>query len=1173
MNISKSDQIQIYYELAMSIGTSLDLYTMLRESLTTILKKLNCPAGGVHFLMEGNKYEKIITIPKDAGYINDYENILERLSEINKMSLPICGKMDQYFYTILEIPELGILILLNNGTFDLEFLKSLSPIFSKLAVSCKACIQNEELMLHKNNLQELVDSKTKELTEKNFQLTEEIEHRTKYEVALKKNEEKYRELVQNANSIILRWDSDGRITFFNEFAQDFFGYTEDEILGEHVVGTIVPEIESTGRDLKLLMNDICKNPKNYEYNSNENRKKDGTTVWVAWTNKILTNNKGEHVGTLSIGADITEKRKIEKELIESEEKFRLLSDQSLLGITILQDNRVKYVNKALADILEYPVEEMLSWNPADPTKTIHPDDIEFTLGQAMKKKQGEKDVALHYRFRVITKSGKVKWVENFSKTIQFEGKPADLVTQIDITERKKMEDNLVESERRYRALFTNEIDAICIFEIGNKRIVEANDAWLNLYGYEKKDLNWLTTDDITAEIELTNEAIKRSSNLGQILIPKRHHKKKDGTIFTVEISAGPFIWKNEKFMHALTRDITERDRAEEKLKESESLLAETQKIAQLGSWEYDVKTDYLKWSDETFKIAGKERKENLLLQEYLETVHPDDISILQSTLEKSSNNKKSYEIELRHLRPDGTYNYTLTRGKPIYNNNELVKFIGSVLDITERKKAEQELHRAKEAAESANKSKSAFLANMSHELRTPLNAILGFAQLMGRDPHVTSEQLRNLDTISQSGEHLLSLINDVLEFSKIEAGRMVLNDGDFDLYSLLRGLEEMFKLKANQKKLSLEFDFSRDTPQFIRTDENKLRQILINLLGNAIKFTERGKITLSLKANVEDIDTNKYMLHFNVNDTGVGIEKDMQNHIFEAFVQSYKKQLSTQGTGLGLSICRKYVELMNGSLKVESELNKGTKFTLAIPVKSVNRVIDDVSLMSERVLNLSKGQNKYRLLVAEDDNNNREMLVKLLDSVGFEVKQAINGEEAFSKWSAWKPHLIWMDLRMPVMDGYETIKKIRYSENGKDPIIIALTASVFEEDKKKVINIGSNDFVRKPFKESDIFRMLEKYLHVKFDYGMSINSPKTISKKISTNESFENVGKLTCDLLEKLKEAVELSDTVLIHDFIEEIKSENKAIASVLFELEDNFAYDEMLEIIQKIKDVNLNKV
>ena len=504
-------------------------------------------------------------------------------------------------------------------------------------------------------------------------------------------------------------------------------------------------------------------------------------------------------------------------------------------------------------------------------------------------------------------------------------------------------------------------------------------------------------------------------------------------------------------------------------------------------------------------------------------------------------------------------------------SNDIVVFVAR--DITERKQFEVQLNNAKEAAEAANRAKSDFLSNMSHELRTPLNAILGFTELVIRNPGLSTEQLDNLITIRHSGEYLLSLINDVLEFSKIEAGRIVLHKENFDLHQLLLGLEDMFQLRVHEKRLYLNFELGENIPRYIRTDQNKLRQILINLLGNAVKFTEAGGITLIVvyRGIKNKAQRTICSLYFEIVDTGIGISNEEREKVFDLFSQINSKQYSQQGTGLGLPISRRFVSMLGGSLKLDSKLNKGTTFSFDISVELADSTDQKLARPTRRVTGLVEGQAIFRLLVVDDNKTNRNLMVRLLQIVGFEVQGAENGQEAVAIWEKWQPHLIWMDLRMPVMDGFEAIRQIRFMVDQNDtigqPIIIALTASVFEEEKAIALSKGCDDFVRKPFKEEEIFEKMRIHIGVQYIYEERKYKNKIYSKKkLSKNEFQSAINAVPIDLLNILQKATELSDVSMISEVINNIRAQNSKLAERLDQYAMNFDYDTILNAVREAK-------
>jgi PAS domain S-box-containing protein len=589
---------------------------------------------------------------------------------------------------------------------------------------------------------------------------------------------------------------------------------------------------------------------------------------------------------------------------------------------------------------------------------------------------------------------------------------------------------------------------------------------------------------------------------------------------------------------------------------------------------------------------------------------------------------------------------------PIVDSSGNITYaIAVIQDISERKEAErvlanyqrtleseivertEQLQQAALAAETANRAKSTFLANMSHELRTPLNAILGFTQIMEPSPNLTAEDRENIRIIYRSGEHLLTLINQALDLAKIEAGRMLLLPTNFDLYRLLDDLQNMFQLRAKNQDLQLLFQRSEDVPQYVRTDEVKLRQVLLNLIGNAIKFTQTGGVSLRVKrptkgkeqraedqiVSVDESQTNSDLeglnaaseptlssqsssadlmtaddldredscfLEFEIEDTGVGIAPSELGNLFQAFMQTESGQKAQKGTGLGLTISRQFIQLMGGDITVESQVNCGTTFKFEIEVSVVDVAAIPSPEAKDQIVGLEPNQPSYRILIVDDREDNRQLLVKMLSPLGFAVQEASNGLEAVKIWENWQPHLILMDLRMPVMDGYEATVEIRARIQQREeeraggeemnfsglqspiPKIIALTASTIEERRSFALLVGCDDFIRKPFRKTDIFDTLNQHLGVNYTYSSSTGDRNNVSENTS-NVVLAYMAKLPAEWIGDMKQVIRSADFELIATTIEEIRSDNPEFAQILQGHLDNFDYQKILNLIAEAEESN----
>jgi signal transduction histidine kinase/CheY-like chemotaxis protein len=483
--------------------------------------------------------------------------------------------------------------------------------------------------------------------------------------------------------------------------------------------------------------------------------------------------------------------------------------------------------------------------------------------------------------------------------------------------------------------------------------------------------------------------------------------------------------------------------------------------------------------------------------------------------------------------------------------------------------ANYELQKAKEAAEIANKSKSQFLANMSHELRTPLNAILGFSQLMSRDSTLTPTLQENLGIIERSGEHLLALINEVLDMSKIESGRMTIDKENFDLHQMFKDVAEMMRIRAEKKNLMFTWEYDSRLARYVKTDLSKLRQVLINLLSNAIKYTEEGGVALRVNGNemTETADNQtEYRLYVEVEDSGLGIAAGELETVFDAFVQVSSSKGVSEGTGLGLVITHHFIQLMGGEIGVMSELGKGSLFKFNLPLEVVNEADIAPRQSRHRIIGIEPGQPNYRLLIVDDKMENRLLLKKLLFSIGLtELREAVNGKEAVDIFKQWQPHLIWMDMQMPVMSGYEATRKIKATIEAQIMAtkIIAVTASAFDDEKEKVLASGCDEFLRKPYRETEIFDIMNRHLGMRYQYEQTQfaeakTQPATTQKQKLSPTDLAN---LPTALLEELHQALIDLNIVQITAVIKKIQKQDAQIANNLKALTDNFEYDKLLAL------------
>jgi PAS domain S-box-containing protein len=620
----------------------------------------------------------------------------------------------------------------------------------------------------------------------------------------------------------------------------------------------------------------------------------------------------------------------------------------------------------------------------------------------------------------------------------------------------------------------------------------------------------------------------------------------------------------EKQKAQLELEIAERKKAKYALKESEVRLQSILDNSPAVIYVKDTQGRYTlinRRFKELFHVdrdhfVGKTDRD-VFSSEVARLLHENDQAVLRS------GRAMQVEEDVDHRK--GLHSYISVKF-PLRNvKGETYAICGISSDITIRKRAERALQKAKEAAEAANLAKSRFLANMSHELRTPLNVILGFSQLMQRDPDLSVPSKIHLDSINRSGEHLLGLINNVLEVSKIEAGRITLNRATFDFHGLLEDVEAMFGMRAAQKGVGFSIEKPQDLPRYLAGDVGKLRQVLINLLGNAVKFTDEGAITLrvsvdrSLWSGTGKEGQGQQTFNFKVEDTGVGIAPKEMDKIFLPFEQTLSGQIKG-GTGLGLAISREYACLMGGDLAVRSELGKGSVFTFSCRFEEGSKESVEREEKVLRVVGLAPGAGPKTVLVVDDKEENRRFMAELLSMVGFATLEAANGKEAMAIFKAVEPDIVLMDLRMPLMDGYETTRRLKATPAGRNTPVIAVSASVLSEDREKILATGADEFISKPFRESDLFGTIGRLLGIEYRY----EEKPTVSAELKepAKLSPEDLQELPEEIRGELRQALLALNVSAIRGVIGRISMLNVTVGEAMGRLEREYQFEMLLELV-----------
>lgn len=776
------------------------------------------------------------------------------------------------------------------------------------------------------------------------------------------------------------------------------------------------------------------------------------------------------------------RKKAEEEVRAKEERFRAIADYSSdwewwLGT----DAKLLWTNPACESITGYSQDECLSMPnfPAILLSGEYRTRVADALETSLQEKTSVHDLMAVFSCKDGSETtASISWQPIYDSRENYLGIRASVR---DSTERVAAEEKI----RKMSIAVTQSPSAVMI-TTNQGEIEYVNPRFEEVTGYSSDEVigkspSLLSSGQHSLEYykDLWDTILRGQTWRGEFC-----NRKKNGELYWDSASISPIHDSRGMITHFIetAEDITERKKAEEQVRQSKQFLEGVINNSPTLIYAKNTEGEYLivnrEWCErKNFSpdlVLGR-TDFDLFSDEVATVFREKDLEVMES--------KQIIEYEQRIVE-NGKEQYYNTLKFPLLNPDGSVHAIcGISSTITDRKRMEEELRRASIAAEEASRSKSSFLANMSHEIRTPLNAIIGFSQLLQQDDSLSDEQKNNLGIVCRSGDHLLNLINDILDMSKIEAGRIQLHETSFDLLQSMNDLESMFHFKAQEKNLELSFTFPDSVPQYIHCDEKKLRQIVVNLVSNAIKFTDSGGV--QVRGNYSPQSDSHGILSLAVEDSGVGIGPEEISKLFSAFAQTESGMNSKQGTGLGLAISREFAQLMGGDITVESTKGSGTTFTCTLVVHPVDASEVDHGqdpILQEKPVALKEGQGTKRILIVDDTDDVRSLMRQTLEPFGFELNEAVDGDDAVEKVKEWNPDLVFMDIQMPVKNGFAATADIRNLPEGNDVPVIAVSASVMENDRQRIFDAGCNGFIQKPFRDVQLIESLERHLNVEFLY-------------------------------------------------------------------------------------------
>ncbi|MEG4326459.1 PAS domain-containing protein, partial [Microcoleus sp. herbarium5] len=968
------------------------------------------------------------------------------------------------------------------------------------------------------------------------------------EDALKQSEERYRSLIAATSQMVWTADAEGRSPDLPSW-RAYTGQIEAEMVDLGWLDAIHPDDQE--RTNQVWMEAVqTKTLFDIEYRI---RGADGNYRYFQLRGVPILNEDGsirEWVGTCS---DIHDRKQAEDALKQSEERYRSLmvatsqivwaTDAEGRG-TDLQSWRA-YTGQTEAEVLG------LGW--LDP---IYADDRERTSQAWMEAVQTKSLFDIEYRIRGT--DGNYRYFQGRGVPIVDEnGNIREWIgTCNDIHDRKLAQDAIKQSEERYRSLIAATSQMVWITDAeGRCPDLPTFRAYTGQTVDEVVGFGWLDAihpDDREPTAQVWMEAVQ-TKTLYEI---EYRIRGADGNYRYFQARAVPILNEDGSIREwvGTSIDIHDRKQAEDAIKQSEERYRSlTLAISQIV-WTTDPEGRCQ--DSPSMRAYNGQTEAEVVGFGWLDTIHQDDRERTVQVWMEAVQTRSLFEMEYRMCGTDGNYRYFQARGVPLLDEDGSIReWVGTCIDIQDRKQTEIVQEKAREAAEAASRAKSEFLANMSHELRTPLNGIMGYAQILQRSKVLNEEERSRIDVIYQCGSHLLTLINDILDLSKIEAQKVELMPTDFHFPAFLQGVAEMSRIRAEIKGIHFHFPSSPELPIGIRADEKRLRQVLFNLLSNAIKFTDEGSVTFIVSFATEG------KIRFEVRDTGTGIAQEQLEAIFQPFEQVGDRRRQTEGTGLGLAISQRIVELMGSTIQVQSEMNVGSIFWFDVSLPQADEWVKTSQIDHHgQIIGIKDCQPK--IVVIDDKWANRSVINNLLSPIGFEVFEANDGLEGWEKILEVQPDLIVTDLLMPELDGFEVIKRVRESENFKDTVIIVSSASVFETDQYRSLEAGGNAFIPKPIQATELLQKLQQYLDLEWVYEAN-EEPLAIAS--DTNELIAPPAK-EMEMLYELAMKGNFLEIVKQAVLLEEIDTQYIPFAKRLHQMAKDFQDEELLTFIESYK-------